>query len=84
MDLNLGSTLTEALARLRVPTTFVTVPRGLQNETPGLYPPAHLAALLTRFPQVQHVALDDLNHYTVVMSARGAAALGEVLRAELG
>lgn len=83
VDLNLGSTLTEALARLRVPTTFVTVPRGLQNETPGLYPPAHLAALLTRFPQVQHVALDDLNHYTVVMSARGAEALAPVIESAI-
>ena len=84
IDLNLGSTLQGALSRLRVPTTLVTVPRGLQNETPGLYPPVHLDTLLARYPQVEHVALDDLNHYTVVMSARGAQALAPLVVRELG
>lgn len=63
-----GTALPEALAALPKPTLFITVPRGLQNETPGLFGPAHLQTLLDCFPQVRHVALDDLNHYTVVMS----------------
>ncbi|WP_298868566.1 alpha/beta hydrolase [uncultured Microbacterium sp.] len=83
-DMNVGTLLPEALAALSKPTLFITVPRGLQNETPGLYPPAHLADLLTAFPQVRHVHLDDLNHYTVVMSERGAAMLAPLIRAELG
>lgn len=83
VDLNLGATLTDALARLSAPTIFVTVPRGLQNESPGLYPPAHLAAVLERYPQVQHVAIEDLNHYTVVMSARGAAQLAPLIEREI-
>lgn len=83
VDMNIGSALPEALAGLVHPTLFITVPRGLQNEDPGLYPPAHLARLLERFPAVRHVHLDDLNHYTVVMSERGAEALAPLLRAEL-
>ncbi|MFE6733894.1 alpha/beta fold hydrolase [Microbacterium sp. NPDC057650] len=75
LDMNTGTALPEALAALSKPTLLLTVPRGLQNETPGLYPPAHLGRLLEAFPQVRHVALDDLNHYTVVMSGRGAEAL---------
>jgi pimeloyl-ACP methyl ester carboxylesterase len=82
-DMNLGTTLPDALAALSKPTLFITVPRGLQNETPGLYAPAHLQALLEAFPQVRHVALDDLNHYTVVMSQRGAELLAPLVRAEL-
>lgn len=76
VDLNTGTDLPAALAVLSKPTVFVTVPRGLQNETPGLYAPEHLRRLLQAYPQVEHVELDDLNHYTVVMSARGAQALG--------
>ena len=82
-DMNIGTTLPDALAALSKPTLFITVPRGLQNETPGLYAPAHLRRLLETFPQVRHVALDDLNHYTVVISQRGAARLAPLVRAEL-
>lgn len=83
LDMNTGDVLPEALRELAKPTLFITVPRGLQNETPGLYPPAHLERLLAEYPAVRHVHLDGLNHYTVVMSARGAAALAELVRPEL-
>lgn len=80
IDLNLGSALPDALAALRHPTVFVTVPRGLQNEEPGLYPPSHRESLLAAFPTIEHHHLEDLNHYTVLMSARGAAALAPRVR----
>lgn len=83
IDLNTGSALPEALAALAHPTLFITVPRGLQNETPGLYAPVHLARLLGAFGSIRHERLDGVNHYTVVMSVRGAAALGALVRAEL-
>lgn len=83
IDMNIGEALPGALARLGVPTTFITVPRGLQDELPGLYPPDHLARVLEQFAQVRHLALDDLNHYTVVMSARGAQALAPLLTVEI-
>lgn len=82
-DMNLGTTLPDALSALSKPTLFITVPRGLQNETPGLYGPAHLRQLLESFRQVRHIALDDLNHYTVVMSGRGADVLAPLVEAEL-
>lgn len=86
IDLNTGTALSgalEALAGSGLPVLFVSVPRGLRDETPGLYPPEHLARVLAESPSIRHVHLPDLNHYTVVMGAGGAAALGEVLRAEL-
>lgn len=87
IDMNSGSALPTALATLGVsgpPVLFVSVPRGLQDETPGLYAPAHLERMLGAHPAIRHVRLGDLNHYTVVLAAEGARALGEVLRAELG
>lgn len=86
IDMNTGTALTEALdalARSTSPVLFVTVPRGLSDEPPGLYPPQYLSRILPRMPAVRHVALDDLNHYTVVMSQQGAVQLGAVLRSEL-
>lgn len=87
VDMNTGTDLGEALDALAAwgrPVVLVTVPRGLRDETPGLYAPDHLDRMLERYPSVRHVELPDLNHYTIVMGARGAAALGGVLRAELG
>ncbi len=83
VDLNTGSALLDALDALSHPTVHVSVPRGLQNETPGLYPPAHLSELKQAFPEVDFVELDDLNHYTVVMSERGAAQIAELVSNEL-
>ncbi|MFF8818680.1 alpha/beta fold hydrolase [Leucobacter sp. NPDC015123] len=86
VDMNTGSTLADALAALPAfsgPVELITVPRGLLDEPPGLYPPAHLATLLSALPHVRHVELEDLNHYTVVMSERGARALAPILHGEL-
>lgn len=86
IDMNTGVVLGEALDGLAGwgrPVVFVSVPRGLRDETPGLYAPAHLGRMLERYPTVRHTPLPDLNHYTVVLGARGAALLGEVLRAEI-
>ncbi len=80
VDMNTGAALPEALAALRHPTLFLTVPLGLQNEPPGLYPADHLVDVLAALPQVRHMRLDDLNHYTVVMSARGAKIVGAIVR----
>lgn len=84
VDLNGGSTtVPDALAALRHPTSFVTVPRGLQDQVPGLYPPTHLEALLAAHPQIVHERWDGFNHYTVVMSDAGGRRMAERLRVEL-
>lgn len=83
VDLNTGTTVTDALAALRHPTRFLTVPRGLQNEEPGLYAPDHVAALLASYPAVRHERWEGLNHYTVVMSEPGARRVAAAVREEL-
>lgn len=84
IDLNLGTELIDAVTALSHPTLFITVPRGLQNEQPGLYPTAHRENLLAAHPDIRHLHLDGLNHYTVVMSERGALALAPLVREEIG
>ncbi|KRA23665.1 alpha/beta hydrolase [Microbacterium sp. Root61] len=83
VDMNTGTALPDALARLRHPTLFVSVPRGLQDETPGLYAPAHLERVLAAAPDVRHRFVDGLNHYTIVMSPEGAREVAALVREEL-
>lgn len=84
LDLHTGAALPAALVRLmdRSDRTvlFCTVPRGLQDEEPGLYAPEYIDTLLADRPSIDHRRLDALNHYTVVMSQHGAARLGGLLR----
>lgn len=84
IDLNLGSALPNALAALSHQTLFVTVPRGLQNEEPGLYPPAHRERLLAQYPMITHRHVGGLNHYTIVMSPRGARELAPLVHSAIG
>ncbi len=84
VDMNTGTALPDALAGLRHPTRLLTVPRGLQDEPPGLYAPAHLARLLEEYPDVRHERIDRFNHYTIVMSPAGADVVAEAVRDELG
>ncbi len=79
-DLHTGTALAEALEDPITPIAFITVPRGLQNEEPGLYPVPHLEQLLARHPSVVHERWDGLNHYTVVMTPAGAARVAERIR----
>lgn len=87
-DLYTGSTYSQALARVgggagegqRATVWFCTVPRGLQDEEPGLYAPAYIEQLCAAHPALDHRRFDDLNHYTLVMSERGATLLGGMLR----
>lgn len=84
VDLNGGTALTEALAAIAAhPVRLITVPRGLQNEQPGLYGPDHLAGLLADHPSVAHERWEGLNHYTVVMAPDGARRIAAIVTGAL-
>lgn len=83
VDMNTGRALPDALAALRHPARMLTVPRGLQDEPPGLYAPEHLERVLAAAPTVTHERVDGFNHYTIVMSPAGAEVVAEVVREEL-
>lgn len=83
LDMNTGDALPAALDGLRHPTRFLSVPRGLQDEPPGLYAPAHLTSMLASHPEIRHERVDGYNHYTIVMSAGGADVVAAAVREEL-
>src|SRR5690606_21456279 len=57
VDMTTGAVLRAALAGLGHPTLFVSVPRGLRDEEPGLYPPEHRDHALARNPGIRHAHL---------------------------
>ncbi|MFV0319948.1 MAG: alpha/beta fold hydrolase [Microbacterium sp.] len=82
VDLN-AATITDALAARQHPIRLITVPRGLQNETPGLFAAERILELLERYPGVVHERHDGFNHYTIVMSGAGARLVGAAIEEEL-
>lgn len=70
----------EALASLNVPVDFVRAPRGLLDESPGLYPDAVLDAALQTARGIRVHEIDDVNHYTIVMTDAGADQVAPIVR----
>jgi pimeloyl-ACP methyl ester carboxylesterase len=83
IDQNTGTAIVSALRDLRRPTVFLTAERGLLDQVPPLYADERIPVLLTAYPGLQHVAIPDVNHYTIAMSERGADAVAEVVREQL-
>ena len=83
IDHNTGTAVIDALAALRHPTLLLTAERGLLDQVPPLYSSERLPGLLAAYPELRHEAVDDVNHYTIVLSERGADAVAGVVRAEL-
>lgn len=83
VDMVSGTALRDALAGLRHPVRMITVPRGLQNEPPGLYAPEYLARILPGYPSVRHERVDGFNHYTIVLSEAGGDVVTRLVVEEL-
>ncbi|MEO7109676.1 MAG: alpha/beta hydrolase [Polyangiaceae bacterium] len=75
-----------ALAHLPKLTSLLTAPRGLMNETPGLYKPETLKTWKNKLrvgrgpfgPKSLSISeVPDINHYMIVMSERGAQAVAD-------
>lgn len=86
MDLYEGELVRAALAELtgisllRPPVMLLTAPRGLLDETPGLYSSGEVARWLAEAPAVRIREVPDVNHYTIVMGTAGASAVARELR----
>ena len=79
IELRGGESLLKALGEIAHPTTFLSAPRGLMDEIPPLYPARTIEEWSARLPQVGFLAVEDVNHYTIVMSDRGARAVAAVV-----
>jgi pimeloyl-ACP methyl ester carboxylesterase len=69
----------EATAHLPVPATLLWAPRGLQDQTPGLYDDERLAGLGRSGVRAQVVP--DCNHYSILWAEQGVTAIGQTIRA---
>jgi lipase len=63
--------------------TVLTAPRGLLNESPGVYSEREIAGWKAELPFITFAEVPNVNHYTLVLSARGATAIAKELRREL-
>lgn len=84
-----GAAPEAALLGIRVPTSFLSTPRGLADETPGLYSPAELALwhermLAAGVPLTEFREVADVNHYTILMSDAGAGDVARSIRSTQG
>ncbi|GHF07562.1 hypothetical protein GCM10011600_05290 [Pseudolysinimonas yzui] len=71
----------DALAGLRIPAPLLRAPRGLLDEPGGLYP--GLPASPPLAPTMRVIDVDDVNHYTILMTDPGAGVVADALRATL-
>jgi lipase len=65
----------EVFASIHYPIPFLRAPRGLLNQLPALYSPEQIREWELRLPNLQVHDVPDVNHYTIVMSQRGALAV---------
>lgn len=72
----MSDVIPRSLERLTVPLNFLQAPRGIMDDAP-LYSDARLAELQTRYPTMYWQPVPDVNHYTIVMGPKGAAAVAE-------
>jgi pimeloyl-ACP methyl ester carboxylesterase len=75
-----GTDVESALAALDHPISLLVAPRGLMDETPGLYTIETISHWRTKLPFVETVEVPDVNHYTIVMSPAGAATVADAVR----
>lgn len=72
-----------AIERIDVPTTLLWAPRGIMNQEPGLYPADEVARVEAELDHLTAVHVEDVNHYSLAFSERGAGAVAEAVRKAL-
>lgn len=69
-----------ALVRLTRPALWLTAPRGLLDEPPGLYSQELILHWTGRHPSIPVMPVVNVNHYTIVLSRRGGDAVARAVR----
>jgi pimeloyl-ACP methyl ester carboxylesterase len=80
VDMVSGSAFLDALEKPMPPRAFLHAPRGFADDPPGLYPQPTVDEYAARWPDVDIRPVADVNHYTIVLSRRGADAVAHALR----
>jgi pimeloyl-ACP methyl ester carboxylesterase len=71
----------EAAGTLPVPTTLLWAPRGMLDQTPGLYTAERLAAMGLDRLRITAQEIADTNHYSMVWARHGTDAIAGAIRA---
>ena len=80
MDLYDGASVLAAIDGVRQPVSLMTAPRGLLNETPGIYTCGAIERWQDDLPYLTIREVPDVNHYTIVLGAAGAGAVARELQ----
>jgi pimeloyl-ACP methyl ester carboxylesterase len=80
VDMVEGRVFADAVEQQTRPRVFLHARRGFADDPPGLYPQPTVDAFAARWPDLDVRPVADVNHYTVVLSRRGAAAVAAAVR----
>ncbi len=80
-DVLLNERVLEATTALPVPATLLWARRGLLDQTPGLYDEGRLAHLGLESSGITAREVPDTNHYSIVWTDHGVAAIADTVRA---
>jgi lipase len=84
-DIFLDDEIRTAATRASRPATLLRAPRGLMNDPDHPFLPAEEARAFSGRPEARVVEVENVNHYTITLGARGAAAVaGAIREAALG
>ncbi|HWC13294.1 MAG TPA: alpha/beta hydrolase [Actinomycetota bacterium] len=79
-DTLVSEDLRAAPGNVRCPMVLIRAPRGILNEPKGLYPDDVATQLVASHDNLEDVLVEDVNHYTVVTSPRGAKVVADRIR----
>ena len=79
LDMLESTAFAEAVDTPQHPRAFLHAPRGFADDPPGLYPQPTVDAFAARWPDLDVRPVADVNHYTIVLSRRGAAAVADAV-----
>jgi pimeloyl-ACP methyl ester carboxylesterase len=68
-----------AIERVVTPSQLLWAPRGILDQSPGLYPPALIDDAVERLAHLDAQLIDDTNHYTIMVADAGAGAIADAL-----
>lgn len=68
-----------SLKQIRCPVRFLRAPRGIMNDK-ALYAEGKLAKVTSGIAQYSSATIPDVNHYTILLSERGARAVAADIR----
>lgn len=74
----------EATAHLTVPATLLWAPRGLLDQTPGIYDEERLGGLGLGTAGMTARMVPDTNHYSILWAEQGVSAIAGSIRAAAG